>query len=200
MATMKPITVERQEKYTLTDSKGKIVWTCPAPKKVKKAKIVNGHLNMSEVIGVMTTVLYNIKDDYEEYNDLYDFSFGFATDKADLPNDNYACMRDVIQSLMSERMSYFCPTMMDTRITFRSKRHLFAADDDGYTYCLKIHCDGESKFIFKVLIFDENNYEFIDDVWHKVFSFVIDTNRDYGEFFDLIRYEGTDDEWNEVVD
>lgn len=213
MAIMRPVDkTERHPKtYRLMDENGNIIWSysTQTTKTHKVAEVTNGQFNYAEAIGVLASVLTQVNDycknDETAFNcdDVpYDFHFGYAINHVQFDGmSNTQILRDVVSAflLFGNGFVVSYPSKMKTHLEAVSKTEGLVKSNGRFVksnYCLDIDAKEDGTFLFNVRIPSSNNGEYNKRVWNTLLTFTLDD--DAVEDFDLLRYEGTDEEWDEV--
>lgn len=213
MAVMRPVdkTEPQTKTYRLMDENDNIVWTYDRQtiKTHKVAEVTNGQLNYAEAIGVLASVLTQVNDYYENdetafgYDNVpYDFYFGQATNHVQFEGkSNTQILRDVTRAfLLGNGFVVSYPSKMKTHLEAVSENTERLIKSNGEfiktNYCLDIDANKDGTFLFNVRIPFNNNGEYKKSVWNTLLTFTLD--EDAVEEFDLLHYEGTDEEWDEV--
>lgn len=213
MAIMRPVdkTEQQTKTYRLMDENDNVFWSYnkQATKTHKVAEVTNGQLNYAEAIGVLASVLTQVNDYYKndemafDYDDApYDFHFGYAINHVQFDGkSNTQILRDVTRAFL-----LFCngfvvsyPSKMKTHIEAVSKTEGLIKSNGKFVktnYCLDIDAKEDGTFLFNVRIPSNRNGEYKKSVWNTLLMFTLD--EDAVEDFDLLHYEGTDEEWDEV--
>lgn len=211
MAVMRPVdkTEQQTKTYRLMDEDDNVVWTYDrqATKTRKVAEVTNGQLNHAEAIGVLASVLTQVNDYYKNdetainYGDVpYDFYFGHAINHTQFDGmSNTQILRDVVRAFLLYNngcvVSY--PSKMKTHLEAVSKKEELVKSNGEFVktnYCLDIEAYKDGTFLFNVRI--PRNGEYLQSAWNTILTFTLDENA--VEEFDLLHYEGTDEEWDEV--
>lgn len=211
MAVMRPVdkTEQQTKTYRLMDENDNVIWTYDrqATKTRKVAEVTNGHLNYAEAIGVLASVLTQVNDYYKNdettinYDDApYGFYFGYAINHTQFDGmSNTRILRDVVRAFL------LCGNGLVVSYPSKRRAHLEAVSEtDGLiksngkfiktNYCLDIRANKNGTFIFNVRI--PLNGEYSRSALNTLLTFALD--EDAVEEFDLLHYEGTDEEWDEV--
>lgn len=213
MAIMRPVdkTEQQTKTYRLMDENDNVVWSYnkQATKTHKVAEVTNGHLNYAEAIGVLASVLTQVNEYYKndkmafDYDDApYDFRFGYAINHGQFDDmSNTQILRDVVRAflLFGNGFVVSYPSKMKTHIEAVSKTEGLIKSNGRFVktnYCLDIDAKEDGTFLFNVSIPSNCNGEYKKSVWHTLLMFTLD--EDAVENFDLLHYEGTDEEWDEV--
>ena len=214
MAVMRPVdkTEQQTKTYRLMDENDHVIWTYDrqATKTRKVAEVTNGHLNYAEAIGVLASVLTQVNDYYKNdettinYDDApYGFYFGYAINHTQFDGmSNTRILRDVVRAflLCGNGLVVSYPSKMKTHLEAVSEKTEGLIKSNGEftktNYCLDIDAKEDGTFLFNVRIPFNNNGEYKKSVWNTLFTFTLD--EDAVEEFDLLHYEGTDEEWDEV--
>ena len=213
MAIMRPVdkTEQQTKTYRLMDENDNVVWSYnkQATKTHKVAEVTNGQLNHAEAIGVLASVLTQVNDYYKndeaafDYEGApYDFYFGDAINHTQFDGmSNTQILRDVVRAflLFGNGFVVSYPSKMKTHIEAASKTKGLIKSNGKFVktnYCLDIDAKKDGTFLFKVRIPSNINGEYKESVWNTLLMFTLD--EDAVEDFDLLRYEGTDEEWDEV--
>lgn len=213
MAIMRPVdkTEQQTKTYRLMDENDNIVWSynTQATKTHKVAKVTNGHLNYAEAIGVLASVLTQVNEYYKndemafDYDDApYDFCFGYAINHVQFDDmSNTQILRDVVRAFLLFGNGFVVnyPSKMKTHIEAVSKTKGLIKSNGKFVktnYCLDIDAKEDGTFLFNVRIPSNRNGEYKKSVWNTLLMFTLD--EDAVEDFDLLHYEGTDEEWDEV--
>lgn len=213
MAIMRPVdkTEQQTKTYRLMDENDNVVWSynTQATKAHKVAEVTNGQLNYAEAIGVLASVLTQVNDYYKndemafEYDDApYDFCFGYAINHRQFDGmSNTQILRDVVRAflLFGNGFVVSYPSKMKTHIETVSKTEGLIKSNGKFVktnYCLDIDAKEDGTFLFNVRIPSNRNGEYKESVWSTLLMFTLD--EDAVEDFDLLHYEGTDEEWDEV--
>ena len=213
MAIMRPVdkTEQRPKTYRLMDENDNVVWSysTQATKTHKVAEVTNGHLNYAEAIGVLASVLTQVNDYYKndemafDCDDVpYDFHFGYAINHTQFEGmSNTQVLRDVVRAflLFGNGFVVSYPSKMKTHLEAVSKTKELIKSNGRFVktnYCLDVDAKEDGTFLFNVRIPSNRNGEYKNSVWQTLLTFTLDD--DAVEDFDLLRYEGTDEEWDEV--
>ncbi len=213
MAIMRPVdkTEQRPKTYRLMDENDNVVWSynTQATKTHKVAEVTNGQLNYAEAIGVLASVLTQVNDYYKndemafDCDDVpYDFHFGYAINHTQFEGmSNTQILRDVVRAflLFGNGFVVSYPSKMKTHLEATSKTKGLIKSSGRFVktnYCLDIDAKEDGTFLFNVRIPSNRNGEYKNSVWQTLLTFTLDD--DAVEVFDLLRYEGTDEEWDEV--
>lgn len=212
MAVMRPVdkTEPQTKTYRLMDENDNVVWSYnrQATKTHKVAEVTNGQLNYAEAIGVLASVLTQVNDYYKNdetginYDDApYYFYFGYAINHVQFDGmSNTQILRDVTRAfLLGNGFITSYPSKMKTRLEAVSETEELIKSNGRFiktNYCLDIDAKEDGTFLFNVRVPFSNNGEYKKSVWNTLFTFTLD--EDAVEEFDLLHYEGTDEEWDEV--
>lgn len=212
MAIMRPVDKTEQQKktYRLMDENDNVVWSynTQATKTHKVAEVTNGQLNYAEAIGVLASVLTQVNDYYKNDETVfncddvpYDFHFGYAINHTQFEGmSNTQILRDVVRAfLLFNGFVVSYPSKMKTHIEAVSKTKGLIKSNGKFVktnYCLDIDAKEDGTFLFNVRIPSNCNGEYENSVWNMLLTFTLDD--DAVEDFDLLHYEGTDEEWDEV--
>lgn len=213
MAVMRPVdkTEPQTKTYRLMDENDNVVWSYnrQATKTHKVAEVTNGQLNYAEAVGVLTSVLTQVNDYYENdetafnYDNVpYDFYFGHAINHMQFDGmPNTQILRDVTRAfLLGNGFVVNYPSKMKTHLEAISENtERLIKSNGGFiktNYCLDIDAKEDGTFLFNVRIPFNNNGEYKRSVWNTLLAFTLD--EDAVEEFDLLHYEGTNEEWDEV--
>ena len=213
MAIMRPVdkTEQQTKTYRLMDENDNVVWSYnkQATKTHKVAEVTNGQLNYAEAIGVLASVLTQVNDYYKNDEAAFDyegapygFYFGYAINHTQFDGmSNTQILRDVVRAflLFGNGFVVSYPSKMKTHIEAASKTKGLIKSNGKFVktnYCLDIDAKKDGTFLFKVRIPSNSNGEYKESVWNTLLMFTLD--EDAVEDFDLLRYEGTDEEWDEV--
>ena len=213
MAIMRPVdkTEQQTKTYRLMDENDNVVWSYnkQATKTHKVAEVTNGQLNRAEAIGVLASVLTQVNDYYKndemalDCDDVpYDFCFGYAINHTQFDGmSNTQILRDVTRAflLFGNGFVVSYPSKMKTHLEAVSKTEGLIKSNGRFVktnYCLDIDAKEDGTFLFNVRIPSNHNGEYKESVWNTLLMFTLD--EDAVEDFDLLRYEGTDEEWDEV--
>lgn len=215
MAIMRPVdkTEQQTKTYRLMDENDNVVWSYnkQATKTHKVAEVTNGHLNYAEAIGVLASVLTQVNDYCKndemafDYDDApYDFRFGYAINHVQFDDmSSTQILRDVVRAflLFGNGFVVSYPSKMRTHIEAVSKTEGLIKSNGKFVktnYCLDIDAKEDGTFLFNVRIpyYRNGNGEYKKSVWNTLLMFTLD--EDAVENFDLLHYEGTDEEWDEV--
>lgn len=213
MAIMRPVdkTEQQTKTYRLMDENDNVVWSYnkQATKTHKVAEVTNGQLNYAEAIGVLASVLTQVNDYYKndemafDYDDApYDFRFGYAINHVQFDGkSNTQILRDVTRAflLFGNGFVVSYPSKMKTHIEAVSKTEGLIKSNGRFVktnYCLDIDAKEDGTFLFNIRIPSNRNGEYKESVWNTLLMFTL--NEDAVEDFDLLHYEGTDEEWDEV--
>lgn len=213
MAIMRPVdkTEQQTKTYRLMDENDNIVWSynTRATKTHKVAEVTNGQFNYAEAIGVLASVLTQVNDYYKNDEAAsncddapYDFCFGYAINHAQFEGmSNTQILCDVTRAflLFGNGFVVSYPSKMKTHLEAVSKREGLIKSNGRFVksnYCLDIDAKEDGTFLFIVRIPFNHNGEYKESVWNTLLTFTLDD--DAVEDFDILRYEGTDEEWDEV--
>jgi hypothetical protein len=214
MAIMRPVdkTEQQTKTYRLMDENDNVVWSynTQATKTHKVAEVTNGQFNYAEAIGVLASVLTQVNEYYKNdettafnYDDApYDFHFGYAINHVQFEGmSNTRILRDVTRAflLFGNGFVVSYPSKMETHLEAVSKTEGLIKSNGRFVksnYCLDIDAKEDGTFLFNVRIPFNRNGEYKKSVWSTLLTFTLDD--DAVEDFDLLRYEGTDEEWDEV--
>lgn len=213
MAIMRPVdkTEQQTKTYRLMDENDNVVWSYnkQATKTHKVAEVTNGQLNYAEAIGVLASVLTQVNDYYKndetalDCDDApYDFHFGCAINHVQFEcMSNTQILRDVTRAflLFGNGFVVSYPSKMKTHLEAASKTKGLIKSNGKFVktnYCLDIDAKEDGTFLFNVRIPFNSNGEYKKSVWNTLLTFTLD--EDAVEDFDLLHYEGTDEEWDEV--
>lgn len=213
MAVMRPVdkTEPQTKTYRLMDEDDNVVWTYDrqATKTHKVAEVTNGHLNYAEAIGILTSVLTQVNDYYKNdettpnHDDApYDFCFGYAINHVQFEGmSNTQVLRDVNRAFLLFNNGFVVsyPSKMETHLEAVSETERLIKSNGEFVktnYCLDIDAKEDGTFLFYVRIPFNRNREYKKSVWNTLLMFTLD--EDAVEDFDILRYEGTDEEWDEV--
>ena len=213
MAIMRPVdkTEQQTKTYRLMDENDNVVWSYnkQATKTHKVAEVTNGQLNYAEAIGVLASVLTQVNDYYKndetafDCDDVpYDFHFGYAINHVQFAGmSNTQVLRDVVRAflLFGNGFVVSYPSKMKTHLEAASKTEELVKSNGRFVktnYCLDIDAKEDGTFLFNVRIPSNHNGEYKKSVWNTLLTFTLD--EDAVEDFDLLHYEGTDEEWDEV--
>ena len=213
MAIMRPVdkTEQQTKTYRLMDENDNVVWSYnkQATKTHKVAEVTNGQFNYAEAIGVLASVLTQVNDYYKndetalDCDDApYDFHFGCAINHVQFEcMSNTQILRDVTRAflLFGNGFVVSYPSKMKTHLEAVSKTKGLIKSNGKFVktnYCLDIDAKEDGTFLFNVRIPFNSNGEYKKSVWNTLLTFTLD--EDAVEDFDLLHYEGTDEEWDEV--
>lgn len=214
MAIMRPIdkTEQQTKTYRLMDENDNVVWSynTQATKTHKVAEVTNGQFNHAEAIGVLASVLTQVNeycknDETTAFNhdDVpYNFYFGYAINHVQFDGmSNTQILRDVTRAflLFGNGLVVSYPSKMETHIEAVSKTGGLVKSNGKYVktnYCLDIDAKEDGTFLFNIRIPSNCDGEYKKSVWNTLLTFTLD--EDAVEDFDILRYEGTDEEWDEV--
>lgn len=213
MAVMRPVdkTEPQTKTYRLMDENDNIVWSynTQTTKTHKVAEVTNGQVNYAEAIGVFASVLTQVNEYYKNDETAsncdgapYDFCFGYAINHVQFDGmSNTQILRDVVRAflLFGNGFVVSYPSKMKTHLEAVSKTEGLIKSNGRFVksnYCLDIDAKEDGTFLFIVRIPSNRNGEYKESVWNTLFTFTLDD--DAVEDFDLLRYEGTDEEWDEV--
>lgn len=213
MAIMRPVdkSVQQTKTYRLMDENDNIVWSydTQATKTYKVAEVTNGQFNYAEAIGILASVLTQVNDYYKNdeatsnYDDVpYDFHFGYAINHVQFEGkSNTQVLRDVVRAFLLFNHGFVVsyPSKMKTHLEAVSKTEGLIKSGGKFVktnYCLDIDAKEDGTFLFNVRIPFNRNGEYKESVWNTLLTFTLD--EDAVDDFDILRYEGTDEEWDEV--